>query len=121
MPPWDLRKYMKLFKRVKVKYNNNNEYTLNLYSNCSRFSSQKIKVRMCKNTPQRIKISQGRMPPHPPIDYFTSLHVAAHTTPLWEVINAKSDARMLEGVRFSWRGCVYEIGGGPFQSEGVCF
>ena len=28
---------------------------------------------------------------------------------------------MLEGVRFSQRGCVSEIGGGPFQSEGVCF
>ena len=27
----------------------------------------------------------------------------------------------LEGVRFSQRGCVSEIGGGPFQSEGVCF
>ena len=27
----------------------------------------------------------------------------------------------LEGVHFSQRGCVSEIGRGPFQSEGVCF
>ena len=36
------------------------------------------------------------------------------------MINAKSDARILEGVRVSQRGCVSEIGGGPFQSEGMC-
>ena len=44
------------------------------------------------------------------------------------MINAKSDARIEEGVRFSQRGCVSvegwcvsEIGGSPFQSEGLCF
>ena len=55
------------------------------------------------------------------------------TTPLWEVISAKSEALLkrgcfstgrgvfhMEGVCSKWRGCI-STGGGAFQMEGVRF